>query len=235
MERVSASKLSLSALLVVIAAGRALAEAQRACAPALRRALDEILSSGYQLQVPMQIRLQERVLQLLRRLAEGLDGFREMGPLADLPVWLSWVVFGACLALLVLMLAHIALTVRDVLLEGRPVRADEAEAGPRADPRALLAAAERAFAAGDRAEAVRLLYRAVLLRLDREEILPYDPARTNWENAAKLTAGARLREAMVGLAREVDECTYAGGGVSLQSWERAREWASFVWRGGEAL
>jgi hypothetical protein len=234
MGRLLALKLSLSALLTVIAADGVLAVARRACAPALRRTLDEILSSGYQLQVPMQVRLQDRVLQLLRRLAEGLDGLGEMSPLVDLPLWLNWVVFGACLALLLLMLAHIALTLREVLLEKSPRRVGEREAGLSADPRDLLAAAEAAFAAGDGGQAVRLLYHAVLLRLDYLDLLPYDPARTNWENAATLTAGPELHDAMLGLAREVDECAYAGGRVSSQSWERSREWAGRMWGGGEA-
>lgn len=231
MKRSIGGHLTQMAGIAALSAAGVAAAAGRPSAPELRQMLDEILASGYQLKAPLQVRLQEWLMRGLRWLSERLGSLSEAGPLADLPLWMNWVIFGVCMVLLGLLLAHMALTLRGVLAEGRTGDGERRERAQTTNPRSLMDAAEEAFRRGEHDAAVRLLYRAVLLRLDRLGLLNHDPARTNWENVLALHSSAdELRDAMTGLARVMDDCVYGGGRASAQTWERARDWADILWR-----
>jgi hypothetical protein len=73
------------------------------------------------------------------------------------------------------------------------------------DPAALERAAQRAEAAGDHEQAVRLRFRAGLLRLGAARVLAYRPSLTSGEVARELGSPAFDR-----LAADLDEIAYGG-------------------------
>ncbi|MGD9495329.1 MAG: DUF4129 domain-containing protein [Armatimonadota bacterium] len=224
---------SLSYALPASAAAATVAMAAvRPSEQALRDALREILAHGYQLAPPARIQMEEWLSWLLRQLGRLLDALSLAAPLAGAPPWVTWVIFGICLALVLLILAHIVLVVRRVLLEPerRPWGGTRA-ARQREDPAAVLAQAEGALARGEYDLAVRLLYRAALLRLDRLGLLRLDATRTNWENLLALRAeDAGLHAALASLTQVVDDTVYGGEAVSSARAEACRGWVEAVWR-----
>ncbi len=204
---------------------------ERPSEQALRQSLRGILASGYQLTPPARVQVEEWLAGLLRRLRQMLGGLSESGPLAGLPPWMTWVIAGVLIALLVLILAHIALTVRRALVEPAVRRGPSVGERRREDPAALLASAEQARNRGDYDRAVRLLYRAALARLDRLGVLRFDAARTNWENLRALPADQPVvRAAMATLARAVDDIAYGGAPALRSTAERCRASVDALWR-----
>lgn len=224
---------SLASLVAAAALTGRAAEAPpgRPPAPVLRETLQDILRSGYRLTEPPEARLRELLARLLRLLRELLSGLSEAGPLAGLPPWMTFLLTGVLAVLMALIIAHIVVGLRGLLVERRG-RGETPPAAPeRLDPLSVLERAEDAFRRGEHETALRLLYQAVLLRLDRRGLLVHDPARTNWENLRALAAArAEAREAMAGLTREVDACTYGGRRASVRTWEQSRAWADLLWR-----
>lgn len=215
-------------MLVVTVAGAA--AMTRPSVPALRRTLDEILSSGYQLEPPIRIQIEQWLIWLLRRIAKLLGNLSESGPLAGMPLWLWWVIFGVCVTLLVLIFAHIVITVRSVLRQEQIRSPRQRRLVRREDPASVLHAAESALEAGEYERAVRLLYRAALLRLDRAGLLSEDPTRTNWENLAAMPADAgAVTETLAALTRTVDDTVYGGRPVSRSTAEQCRAWLDELW------
>jgi len=207
------------------------APAARPSVPELRRMLKQILASGYQLTEPLQARLWEFILRILRAIRSFFSGVAEIGPLAGLPDWLRYVLMGVLIVALALISAHIVAGLRSLLTERQSRRSSDEPDLRRADPDELLQRADGAFRQGRHDVAVRLLYLAVLLRLDRLGLLPHDPARTNWENLYALGETAEeTREAMTRLTREVDGWVYGGRDISAESWRLARRWAEMLWR-----
>jgi hypothetical protein len=217
-----------------LAAWAAASPSGRPDAAELRARLDQILSSGYQLTEPPQVRLHDFGLRLLRLLAELLSGIGQTRPLAGLPSWGKPVLAGALLVLLVVVFAHLTRSLRSLLSDRRLGGRELAQARERRDPNTVLREAEAAFERGENLVALSRLYLAVLLRLDRRGLLSHDPARSNWENLRALgEAGPETREAMTRLTREVDACIYGGRSASVSTWERARDWADLLWSAGE--
>jgi len=193
--------------------------------------LRDIVARGYHLQPPARSRIEEWLLWLLRQIGRLFAGLSETGPLAAMPAWLRWVIFGVLLALLILILAHNALTVRGVLSEPPKRRGAGLRPRRREDPRAALARAEAALERGRYDLAVRLLYLATLLRLDRAGLLSHDASRTNWENLRALRSDApAVRDAMTSLTRAVDDTVYGGEPASRHTAERCRGWVDALWR-----
>jgi len=216
---------------LVAAAAVAAGAVERPSEQALRRSLRDILASGYELTPPTRVQLEEWLAWLLRRIGRLLGGLSESGPLAGLPAWATWVIAGVLIALLVLILAHLALTVRRALVEPSVRRGAFARQRRREDPRTLLAAAEEALRRGEYDRAVRLLYRAALVRLDRLGVLSHDAARTNWENLRALRSDEpAVRDAMTALARAVDDTVYGGAPASRLVAERCRVSVDALWR-----
>lgn len=218
-----------------LAAWAAGAPPERPPVPALRDTLGDILSSGYQLTEPPEAQLRDMLLRLLRSLRELVGGLAETSPLAGIPGWTRPLLTGALIVILGLIVAHLVYSLRGLMTErsARPDRPERKVARPA--PRDVRAQAEAAMRRGDCEEAVRLLYLAVLLRLDRIGLLTHDPARTNWENLAAFTrADAHARDAMRQLTGAVDACVYGGRPASEQTWERTRGWAEQLWKAGES-
>jgi len=226
------SRRLMVALPALAAASTVVAEqAERPSEQALRRSLRDILASGYQLTPPVRVQIEEWLAWLLRSIGRLLSGLSEAGPLAGLPLWATWVIAGVLIALLVLILAHIVVTVRRALVEPSVRRDAATRRRRRENPRALLAAAEEALRRSEYDRAVRLLYRAALVRLDRLGVLTHDAARTNWENLRALRSEEpAVRDAMAELARAVDDTVYGGAAASRSTAERCRASVNALWR-----
>ncbi len=214
-----------------LAACVAVASPSRPDVPVLRQSLDRILSSGYQLSEPPQARLHEVIARVLRALRQMLGHLSEAEPLAGLPLWVRPVLTGVLLVLLALMIAHIASGLRGLLDGSRDRRSRPEVHRERVDPAEVMRRAEEALERGEHTAALRLLYLAVLLHLDRAGVLAHDPTRTNLENLRAFT-GVRpeARDAMARLTHEVDATIYGGRGASRETWEKARRWADALWR-----
>ncbi len=196
----------------------------------LREHLRAILSSrAYQVNPPLGWQLQRWLLEQLERVLRWLHGLSEAGPFAGLPQYLWWVIVGICVLALVLLLYHMAITLRG-LLEGPTRRAKEGErpAPRRGSPEQALRAARDAAARGEFKLALHHLYQAALLRLDQRGALRYAPARTNWENLWGLKS-ARLRTAMEPLTRAVDDVFYGGRRATAEIYGDCRKRVRAVW------
>jgi hypothetical protein len=102
------------------------------------------------------------------------------------------------------------------------VRAARARAAEREDPAELEREAERAAAAGEWEAAVRLRFRAGLLRLDARELIEYRPSLTTGEVANTIVSPAFIR-----VGADFDAIAYGGrpaheadDAASREGWER---------------
>jgi hypothetical protein len=198
----------------------------------LRSTISEILSSpGYEVNPPLSWRVQQWVIEQLERLAGAISRAAANSPLAGMPEWVAPVIIGACVVALGLIVYHLLYTVRMLMVEPRRHARDGViSAAPPRSPEQVMREAEKAAAAGQLQAALRKLYEAVLLRLDRLGALRHDPARTNWENLSAATASLPLlREPMTGLAVAVDDCVYGSLPATSATYEQCRELARAVW------
>lgn len=116
--------------------------------------------------------------------------------------------------------AAIALARRSIRRTARGAGGRVARAGRERpeDPRALEAQADRAEAEGDWQAAVRLRFRAGLLRLAAEDVLPYRPSLTTGEVSRALQSPAFDR-----VGRDFDAIAYGGRGARAEDAAAARE------------
>ena len=198
----------------------------------VRSAISEILSSpGYKVNPPLSWRLQQWLLEQFERLAGMIGNIAAHSPWAGLPDWVTPVIIGVCVVALALIVYHLLYMVRMLMVEPRRRARDGViTPPPPRSPDRVMREAEKAAAAGHLQVALRKLYEAVLLRLDRQGALQHDPARTNWENLSAATASLPLlRKPMTGLALAVDDCVYGSVPATSATWEQCRELARAVW------
>ena len=202
----------------------------------LRSLIDEILSSpGYEVNPPLSWLIERWIIQQLHRAVDAMSRLSQIGPLANLPQWAWWAIVGLSVVLLVLIIGHLVMSIRGLMQEPRRRRAEERAAGTPRTPEAALREAEAAAAAGQFALALRRLYEAALLRLDRLELLRYDPSRTNWENLRGATADhPGLRAALAPLTVAVDGCLYGDQPATRDLFDDCRELVRRLWRPGGA-
>ncbi len=197
---------------------------------ALREHLRAILSSrAYQVNPPPAWQFQQWVLEQVGRAIAWLARIAEAGPFSELPSYLWWTIVAVSLLALVLILYHIIITFR-ILLAGTPRRRGEAQwvGQKRTSPEEALREAQNAAAAGDFELAVRRLYEAALLRLDRRGLLSYVPSRTNWENLRSLRSPP-LRGIVAPLTHDVDGIFYGGREATAQVYADCQERVSVLW------
>jgi len=124
----------------------------------------------------------------------------------------------------VLVLVAAALLARGSIRRRSAAAARTARAGSpsREDPAALEREAERAAAGGEWDRAVRLRFRAGLLRLDARELIEYRPSLTTGEVAEAIFSPAFDR-----VGADFDEIAYGGRpagesdeAASREGWER---------------
>jgi hypothetical protein len=169
-----------------------------------RSALDRLLD-------PVRAWLRWVSLEIVRLLASILD------PLGDA------VVYGSIIAGLVVLAIVILMTLR--LTRGSLTGNAEVTEFPRGGrPRATDERAQaQAYArAGDPRRAIHHQYRAVLLRLDERDHLPFDGALTNRELVPRLTAAPALADPFAALVERFDRLWYG------QTTCTAEEYAAFA-------
>jgi hypothetical protein len=136
-----------------------------------------------QMRAEDQVGLAERLWgRLWRWLKEAVRRPLLAGIQQERPI-LYWAIVVGLVLLLLVILLHFALTLRAALRGGGGPATDGSLDGPSAilRPSDLLSRAERSAAAGHYREAIRLLYLALLSRLDQQGLINYDHTKTNWE------------------------------------------------------
>jgi Domain of unknown function (DUF4129) len=188
----------VAALALAAAPARAAERFDAGDPAAARAAARDVLSDGdfTRREPPRPFRsLFERLGDLIDDLIAGVD--------VGLPGGLG--IAAAALAALVLLGASLA-AARGVRRRARVVVAEGEAARPaRDDPVALERAARDAEASGDHEQAVRLRFRAGLLRLGAARALAYRPSLTSGEVARQVHSAAFER-----LAADLDEIAYGG-------------------------
>jgi tetratricopeptide (TPR) repeat protein len=185
----------------------------QACAPRLPQRWSAALLS-------LLDRLLRWLLRPLEWVVERLEGARgEAVPLV------RWLVGGLLTLVLVLVLLHLYYMAISAFRAGGQKRGGRAGAAAdlRADPAVLLAQAQAAAAQGHYRQALRLLYQATLLRLDRAGLVVCHPARTNWDYAQALAGHAHLAEPFHTLTLIVDRALYAAAPVAGEDFARAQQ------------
>ena len=197
----------------------------------------EILSSGgYQVNPPLWWRVEKWLYDAIASILRLLGRVKwpwGLGPLGEVSPTLAWVVVGVCIVLLALIIAHLALTLRGLMVERRRGVRRRTVVSRARGPQQALREAEQAAAAGQFALALRRLYEAALLILDRRGLLRYDAARTNWENLRAVAANsAEAAGLMSPLTGTVDGCVYGGAPATEDDWKRSRALVRQLWEGG---
>jgi len=216
---------------VLRGAGKALSAYRAALRPAqpsdrkhLRRVLVQVLpkaSLGHKLR----LRVPDWVRRLLVRLVEWLDRLFAHAPQGAAPRWLFWMIVGLATGGLVAALALAAYAVfARFARRAREQRAQVAMSLPQApsDPEEVLARARRVAAQGAYREAVRYLYLAFLLKLDRAGLLRYDPTTANWEYLPHLPR-TDLRASFSSLTLIFDQKWYGGEEAAPSDYHRCED------------
>jgi hypothetical protein len=159
--------------------------------------------------------LAERLRPVDRALSDAFRAVAGLLPGGDATLWVG---LGAIVLALAAWVSSGLARRRAGAIEADRARA--AAVGGR-DPRALEREAEHAERAGDFERAVRLRFRAGLLRLDAADILAFDPALTSGELARRLRSPA-----FDALALRFDEIAYGRRASSAVDARTARE----AWR-----
>lgn len=147
---------------------------------------------------------------------------------------LYWAIVGLLVLVLLLVLYHIAMTIGRAFTERRP-RQPAPPRTPAPDPEALRSRALELAAAGELTEALRVLYEALLRRLDRQDVLRFDGSRTNWETADALRGRPALAPVMEDLASRLDGVLYASLPVAPEDFAHCRGLVERAWgEGGQA-
>ena len=126
---------------------------------------------------------------LLRR-APVFDGFGSGEGSKAVSITLSIIVLVLFLLLLAHVLARLGL---GRLLGSQSMETEDIYAGPDS-PRGALDEASRAASSGDFRTALRLVYLAVLLRLDERDLIRFDRTGTNWEYLAALRGNPEFHQ-----------------------------------------
>lgn len=162
----------------------------------------------------------------LEWLGERLDPVAEW--LADLADWapggpaVLWTVLGALVIVAAAAVTGFTIRRRAVAIE----RERRAAVPAAEDPRALELEADRAERDGDWDRAVRLRFRAGLLRLDRRRVLDYRPSLTTGEVARAVGSPAFAE-----IGERFDAIAYGGRPAEPEDAEQARRgWAEVLRR-----
>jgi len=218
-------------MVALLVAGCAWAAAARPPAPQLKAELARILADPRYQQAPLT--WWQRLLgRLLERLLQWLDGLGSNFS-ALYAAWpaLYWAIVGLLGLVLVALLYHLGVTIGNAFVERKPRQAAPSQA-PAPDPEALRARAQELAAAGNWPEAFRVLYEALLRRLDRRDLLRWDPSRTNWETVAALQGRPELADIMKELAPRLDGVLYASLPLSSEEFAHCRELVERAWNEG---
>jgi len=180
----------------------------------------------------MQRRLLARVARALARLLAPLGALQQTNKSLFYTL-----VTGLSLLLLVLV-AHIVLTIRAGLRATRKVRQREPSSRPEpgdTDPQRLRRRAAQQAAAGDFLGALRTCYLALVRHLDRVELLHYDATRTNWEYVAQVRNVPEATAVLRPFSALLDRKVYGGELATEADYAAGRDWLEDGLRLGEVV
>ncbi len=169
----------------------------------------------------------EGLRDLIERLFEWLLRPRDDLPQVDAPDLPSFALPGAWFFIALGALLLIGVGVYLWLTRQRERKAAKAaEAAITTDPRdrppaAFLDDAARLADAGDLREALRSLYLATLVALDRRRLIAFDPHRTNWQYLRQMPRGAE-RDAFAAFTRLFDHKWYGRELTTAEDYARCR-------------
>jgi len=143
--------------------------------------------------------------------------------LQGLPDWLRWLIVVGLFVLLVALVTHVIYTIA-VALRGPRRAGKHGEIGKarRLDPAALERQAEAAAAGADYIGAIRLLFRACLLRLAAGEQRAFRPGLTNREYLRRYS-NTPVFEGMNLLVETIDCKWYGGAECARTDYEACRD------------
>ena len=144
------------------------------------------------------------------------------GVLSDISPVLAWLVIIALVLVLVALVAHIAYTFKVALERRRTSRRFEAGSGLESiDPATLERQAEEEVAGRNYIAAVRLLFRACLLRLHQTEKRTFRMGLTNREHLHRYRS-TRVFDALKLFVGTIDAKWYGGGVCLAEDYEACR-------------
>jgi hypothetical protein len=151
-------------------------------------------------------------LEPLQRWFDGLGADVPGGPIV------LWLLLAAIVLLTATAVTGTTIRRRAIAIE----QARRAALPAAEDPRALEREAERAERAGDWERAVRLRFRAGLLRLDRREVLAYRPSLTTGEvaRAVRSPAFAEIGERFDAIAYGGRQAERADAEAARRGWDQ---------------
>ena len=210
------------------------APAGRPAEALLRQQIKEILSQPeYQTEYPMWLsRLSGQATELLVRVLRWIFMNPVMERLyAQWPV-LYWLLAAVLVALLALLLYHIAVTIGGAFGRRRRKRPEPAqEPGPAVtSPTTLRQRARQLAARGDFAGALRALYQSCLRRLERQGYLRYHPWLTNGEYLRAIHSEPQLQQLLTPLTTAVDAVTYGRRPLAATGYQELTAVADQLWQ-----
>lgn len=156
---------------------------------------------------------------LLRPIGWLVDKLGKMGVGSQVAYWM---VAGLLIVILLLILFHIYHASASAFgRRGRKPLSSDGALPPVHDSEDLLALARRAEARGDYREAVRLIYQAALLRLDRLGVFRYEPTKTNWAYATEVASSGPMGVLFGHLTRVADRALYSPAPVTAEHYSQA--------------
>lgn len=203
----------------------------------LREGLEEILARREYRNIHLQNRFNELVAGIVNRVIRWWQDFvgEPIGRLYSNNPWIYWTLVTVLVFLIVGILYHILWVLRSTFSatekreRGRMV-ADQLHGTP---PEQLLAEADEMAARGEYFLALRRLYLALLLRLDRGDVVRYDPALTNREVARKVRSRPAVSAPFEALSQAAERAWYSVGATSAEEYQNCRRWALEAWEGVE--
>jgi hypothetical protein len=160
----------------------------------------------------------ERITEWLRALNESFQGLNARSPL------LFWLLFAGLTIVLLLLLLHIGWTLRLALRAKPPAREDEEPHAPkRTRAQQLLAESRELASRGRYAEALRLLFLALLSALHDKEIAVAPESWTNHEIVGALRVPEDLRMRLARVADAFDRGWYGQRELAADLYAFCRE------------
>lgn len=216
-------RLAILLAIVALSAGAAWAgEPARYTPDEVRTALDEILARpGYNSPLAkLAERLEQAAARLLRALRNMLRGIDDLFVAAPVVYWL---IVAALVGVLVLLLAHIGWTVKRAVTMGRaPTDGDAAAPAERETPASVRRQAETLAAAGRFLDAMRLLFRALALRIGQRDTGIVFPSLTNREFAAVFRRDPTVFQRLRAFVDVLDDRWYGEHPCNAEDYELCR-------------
>ncbi len=167
----------------------------------------------------------ERFFRWLEEIFESEEDTATREP-SGMPAIPPWVLIA--LALLgLLLIASYAYSKRRIVQHTGATSRQQTQAILAQEPTSFLDEATRLAQGGDPRAALRALYVATLVTLDRARLIEFDPTRTNWQYLRGMPRG-EVRDAFAAFTRLFDHKWYGHEPTTMEDYERGRALADRV-------